>query len=159
LAQELSMADEPLLDLNTLIDRPAIAVDGTRYELFAVDELSVLASHRFSVWARRIEAIEAGTDEEESAELAVLIDKVAQAAPVDMPASVFETLSGSQRREIANVFIALLLRKQLAAVGAITRAMGVRPTGETSSPGSSDFTAATRAGGWLKRLLRWFGLI
>ncbi|PAL20224.1 hypothetical protein [Sphingopyxis sp. GW247-27LB] len=153
------MAEKVLLDLNTLIQRPAIDVDGTRYELFSVDELSVLASHRFSVWARRIEAIEAGTDEEEAAELAVLVDKVAQAALVDMPAAVFETLSGAQRREIANVFIALLLRKQLAAVGAITRAMGVQPTGATSSPGSSDITAATPDGGWLKRLLRWCGLI
>lgn len=153
------MADEPLLDLNTLIRRPTIDVDGTRYELFSIDELSVLASHRFSVWARRIEAIDAAGDESEAAELKELIDKVAEAAIVDMPASVFETLSGVHRREITDVFTALLLRKKLAAVGAMTRAMGVPPTGETSSPGSSDIMAATRDGGWLKRLLRWCGLI
>jgi hypothetical protein len=153
------MADEPLLDLNTLIKRPTIDVDGTRYELFSVDELSVLASHRFTVWARRIEQIDAGTAEEDGAELGTLIDKAAQAALVDMPAAVFETLTGVHKREITDVFTALLLRKKLAAVGAMGRAMGVQPIGETSSPGSSDIMADRPDGGWLKRLLRWCGLI
>ncbi len=153
------MADEPLLDLNTLIKRSTIDVDGTRYELFHVDELSVLASHRFSVWGRRIEAIDAGADESEAAELNELIDKVALAAIVDMPAAVFETLSGAHKREIVDVFTALLLRKKLAAVGAMTRAMGVPSIGETSSPGSSDIMADRPNGGWRKRLRRWFGLI
>jgi hypothetical protein len=153
------MADEPLLDLNTLIRRPSIDVDGTRYELFSVDELSVLASHRFSVWARRIEQIDAGTAEEDGAELGTLIDKAAQAALVDMPASVFEALTGVHKREIVDVFTALLLGKKLAAVGVVRRAMGVPSIGETSSPGSSDIMADRRDGGWLKRLLRWCGLI
>ncbi|ALJ14269.1 hypothetical protein [Sphingopyxis macrogoltabida] len=153
------MADEPLLDLNTLIKRSTIDLDGTRYELFSPDELSVLASHRFSVWARRIEVLNKRDDEDDAVELDALIGKAARAALVDMPDEVFDTLTGAHRAAVTDVFIGLLLRKQLAVVGATVRAAGVQPTGATSSPGSSDIMAATRDGGWLKRLRRWFGRI
>lgn len=149
------MAEKPLLDLSTLIERPSIEVDGVRYELFSADELSVLASHRLSIWGRRIEAIDAGTAEEDGAELATLIDNVVGAAMVDLPASVFESLSGAHKRAIVDVFTGLLLRKRIAAAGAMARSMGVLPTGGMSSPGSSAIMADRPAGGWLRRLLRW----
>lgn len=153
------MADEPLLDLNTLIKRPFIDLDGKRYELFGADELSVLASHRFSVWARKIEALSTSEDEAAGVELDALIDNVARAAIVAMPDDVFEALSGAHKAAITDVFTGLLLRNKLGVVGATMRATGVLPTGETFFPGSSDFTEATPAGGWRTRLRRWFGLI
>lgn len=153
------MADEPLLDLNTLVRRETIAVDDTRYELFSVDELPVLASHRFTLWGRRLEQLAGSDDEKDAADYAELIDTVAMAALVDMPAAVFETLSGADKIAITDVFTALLLRPRLRAAGAIGRAMGGPSIGATSSPGSSDIMAGRRDGGWLKRLGRWFGLI
>ncbi|WP_432769811.1 MAG: hypothetical protein HEQ22_03425 [Sphingopyxis sp.] len=153
------MADEPLLNLNTLIDRQTIDIDGTRFELFSADELSVLASHRFSVWGRRVEALAASQDEEAGAEYQELVDRIALNALVDMPAAIFETLSGAHKLAIVDVFTGLLLRNRLKAAGAMARAMGVPPTGATSFPGSSDITAERPGGGWLKRLLRWCGLI
>jgi hypothetical protein len=153
------MAEKSLLDLTTLIERPSIDIDGARYELFSADELSVLASHRLSVWGRRIEQIDAGTAEDDGVELERLVDNVVRAAAIDLPAAVFEQLSGAHKRAIVDVFTGLLLRKKLAVVGATARAMGVLPIGATSSPASSDIMADRRGGGWPRRLRRWFGRI
>lgn len=153
------MADTPLLDLSILIVRPAIVIDGTRYELFSADELPVITSHKLSIWGRRIEAIDAGSVEVEGAELSELIDNVCAAAFVDLPASVFEALSGAHKRQVVDVFTGLLLRNRLKAAGAMATAMGAQPIGALFSPGSSDFTADRRAGGFWKRLRALFARI
>lgn len=153
------MADTPLLDLNTLITRPAIVIDGERYELFSADELPVLMSHSLSVWGRRIEQLDASLSENDGAELAELVDKAAKAAVVDLPADVFEKLPGTQRRKIVDVFTGLLLRNRVQAVEAMAKAMGGPWIGEKSSPDSSDFSEDRPTGGWWKRLVHWFGRI
>lgn len=153
------MADEPLLNLNTLVKRETIDIDGSRYELFSVDELSVLATHRFTIWGRRIEELRDSTDPLDSVEYADLVDRIIQDAAVDLPAAVLEKLGGPDKLAIVDVFTGLLLRKRLAAVGAMARAAGLPSTGEKSSPASSDITAVRPDGGWLKRLGRWFGHI
>src|SRR3546814_5044666 len=76
-AQETSMADEPLLNLDTLFRRSTIAVDGVAYELFSPDELSVMASHQFGVWGRRIEALGKSDNAANGVELGALMDKAA----------------------------------------------------------------------------------
>jgi hypothetical protein len=153
------MADEPLLNLNTLVKRETIEIDGTRYELFSADELSVLTTHRFTIWGRRIEQLRDSTDPLDGVEYDDLIDQIASAAVVDLPAAVLEQLGGADKLAIVDVFTGLLLRKRLVAVGAMARAAGLPSTGEKPSPDSSDTTADRPDGGWLKRLGRWFGRI
>jgi hypothetical protein len=157
--------DQPLLNLDTLIVRPSIAIDGALYELFSPDELSVLASQRFSIWGQRIERlVQSGSDDAETlGDLDNLYATVARAAIVDVPADVFAKLSGAHHMAIVDVFTGLLLRNKLGVGGAMATAMGLemasQSTGAWSSPGSSASSGAIPDGGWIKRLGRWFGLI
>jgi hypothetical protein len=150
------MADAPLLDLDTLIVRPTIEIDGRRFEILSAEELSVLDSHRFGVWGRQIERLASSDDADDGAEYADLIGRVARTAIVDVPDDVFAKLTGAHQMAIVDVFTGLLLRNRLGVAGAMARAMGGLPTGETLFPGFSASTAAQENGGWLKRLRHWF---
>lgn len=152
------MAEKPLLDLDTLFRRSSIAVDGTAYELFSPDELSVMASHQFGVWGRRIEALAQSESEEDGALLEELMNKAARAAFVDLPAAVFDKLTGAQKMAIVDVFTGLLLQSKLRVAGAIGAAAGL-PIGGTSFPGSPAPLAGRLASGFMKRLRRFFGRI
>lgn len=154
---------EPLLSLDTLVTRPVIAIDKVPYEILSSDELSIIDSHRFGVWGRRIQQLADTESKEEEAELEQLIDKVASRVAVGVPEAVYATLSGGHKQAIVDVFTGLLLRNRLGVAEAIAKAAGVAlganlPTGAKPSPGSSGSSAATRNGGWLKRLPRWCGL-
>lgn len=153
------MADDVLLDLDTLIVRPTIAIDNNIYELFSADELSVLASHRFGVWGRRIEQLSTSDSEDDMVELAALIDNVARAAIVKAPGEVLDRLSDAQKLAITDVFTGLLLRNKLGVAGAMTSAMGIAPIGAMPSHASSGSSAERPTGGCLTRLRRWFGRI
>lgn len=158
---ENSTSGEPLLDLNTLVVRPVIAIDGKRYEILSASELSVLDSHRFGVWGRRIQALSDDDSEDGRNELRALVDMVARKVAVGVPDDVFNNQSGSNKLAIVDVFTGLLLRDRLGVAGAIAKAAGMGaslPTGEKSFPSSSAITGGTRNGGWKKRLLRIFGL-
>jgi hypothetical protein len=157
-AADQAASNEPLLNLDTLIIRPTVAIDGARYEIMSPDELSILDGHRFGVWGRRINALaENDDDKADQAELEQLIDKVARRVAVGVPDDVFAKLSGAHKQAIADVFTGLLLRNRLGVAGAIAKAAGVPlSTGEKSSLSSSGSMVGNRNGGWLKRLLRWF---
>src|SRR3546814_16458296 len=107
------MADEPLLNLDTLFRRSTIAVDGVAYELFSPDELSVLASHQFGVWGRRIEALGKSDNADNGVELGALMDKAASAAVVAMPAPAFPQLAAAPTIATAHVFLGLPLPPKL----------------------------------------------
>ena len=151
------MAMQPVLDLNTLIERPKIRIDGVPYELFSIDELSILDSQRLAGWGKEIEALakaeDDGGDQATSARLAELVAKVARNAIVEMPESVFARLTEAQHMAIAQVFTGLLLARKMATVGALVKGMLAegKSTGEKSSRGSSASSAETRAGGSRKR--------
>lgn len=159
-----------LLDLDTLIDRPRIRIDGTLYEILSPNELSVIDSHRFAVWGRRIDSLNrAGNKadeaivEDQAAELEALVTKVSQRIAVGVPADVFAKLPGKQRWAIIDVFTALLLRTQLKVAGAMKAATGptpdwmleLSPTGAASSRAFSGSTADGRRTGWKRFLPRW----
>lgn len=148
----------PLLKLDTFVQRPTVVIDGVQYEILSCDELSILDSHRFGMWGRRINALAEADDETSEAELNALIDKVARKVAVGIPAEIYEKLSGSHKLAISDVFTGLLLRNRLGVAGAIAKAAGLPWTGASTSPGSSASTADSRNGGWRKRLSRWFGL-
>ena len=135
---------DPLLDLNTLIERPTIAIDGKRYEILSPDELSILDSQRFERWGRQIEVL-AATDDK-PAELDKLIDKVTGAIMVGVPDDVRARLSKGHKVRVIAVFTGLLLGDQVGAAGATLKVMS-RSIGAKSSPASSASSAARPAGG------------
>ena len=158
-----------LLDLDTLIERPRIAIDGTTYEILSPNELSVVVSHRFGVWGRRIDALGKADANDDAAEteLEALVAKVARLICVGVPDDVFAKIPGKQRLAIIDVFTALLLQTQLKVAGAMAAATGPTPDwmiaaaraqhsiGARSSPGSSGSTADVRRTGWRRFLPRW----
>lgn len=157
---------EPLLNLDTLCVRPAIVIDGERCEIMSPDELSVLDSHRFGVWGRRIDALSQSEEEGAAQELEDLYAKIARAVLVGVTDAVFDKLSGAHRIAIADVFTGLLLRSKLGVAGAMATAMGpeagamwakaMPSIGAKRSPGSSDSMAGRPTTGFAKRLGRWF---
>ena len=166
--EQAGTAAAPLLDLDTLIERPRIAVDGTMYEILSPDELTVIDSHRFARWGRRIDVLERSDTEDagEETELEALVAKVARRICVGVPDDVFAKVPGRQRRQIIDVFTALLLRNGLKVAGAMVAATGPTPawlieaqgqlsTGASWSPGSSGSTAAGRRTGWKRFLPGW----
>lgn len=164
-SQASGTADGPLLDLTTLITRPRIKIDGEIFEILSPDEVSIIDSHRFGLWGRRIQALADIEGEDAEKELTELVSKVARKVTVGVPDEVFAKLPGAHRQAISDVFTGLLLRNRLGVAGAIARAAGLGttenseslPTGERLSPASSASSADSRNGGWLKPLRRWFG--
>lgn len=159
-----------LLDLDTLIERPRIAIDGTMYEILSPHELSVIDSHRFARWGRQIDALGRSDAEDagEEAELEALVAKVARRICVGVPDDVFAKIPGKQRWQIIDVFTALLLRTGLKVAGAMVTAVGPTPEallqatgsapgsiGANWSPASSGSTAGSRRTGWRRFLPRW----
>lgn len=155
-----------LLDLDTLVERRKIAIDGVLYEILSPDELSIIESHRFGQWGKRIEALADSHDEQAEAELDELTARVSRKILVGVPDEVFERLPGAQRWAVIDLFTGLLLHTKLKVAGAMQMAMGQEPTlmpmgaapiGARSFPGSSGFMAEHRATGWRTRLRRWLG--
>lgn len=160
-------ANEPLLDLSTLIVRPLITIDGTRYELLSSSELSIIDGHRLGGWGRRIQQLAEAEGDDAEAELEALVDKVGRKVAVGVPDHVWAQLSGAHKQAITDVFTGLLLRTRLGVAGAIAKAAGMEMAlqngadlsiGANLFRGSSASTAATPSGGWKKRLARWCGL-
>lgn len=148
---------KPLLDLDTLVERPFITIDGVRVDILNPDELGVIESHRFGVWGRRIEALSAETGKEAEDELDALVTKVARKICVGASDELFAKLPGSQRWQIIDVFTGLRLRSTLKVAGAMKAAAGEIPdwTGASSSPASSGSTAESRRTGWKRFLPGW----
>lgn len=145
-----------LLDLTTLTQRPFITIDGVPVDILNPEELSVIESHRFGVWGRRIEVLSSETGDEAEKELEALIATVARKICVGATDEQFDKLPGSQRWSIVDLFTALQLRKTLKVAGAMKTATGDLPDwiGASSSPGSSGSTADGRRTGWRRFLPR-----
>lgn len=145
------MAKAPILDLDTLFDRPTVRIDGKLYELWSPDELSVFDSQYFTRAGREIEELAKGDDVEG---LAALIGKVCRRCLVEIPDEVFGKLSPPQKTAIVEAFSGLLLRRRLSVAGAIAAAVvesrkpEMSSTGAISSQGSSDSSAAIPTGGF-----------
>lgn len=127
------MAETPILELSTLIERPTIRIDGTLYELRAPDELSVMDGQYLTHAGKRIDALARTEDADEH--LPMLLDEVIRRVTVDLPEEVLGKLKESQKLSICEVFTGLLLRRRMAVAGAVARRL-TGSTGEPSSPGS-----------------------
>ena len=111
------MADKPILELSTLIERPKISIDGKLYELLSPDELSIITFQRFGYWAQRIGEIMSGGEIEpkQEEELSRLIVELTDRVMIDVPQEVRDNLGDSQRMQVAEVFIQLPLPRWLIA--------------------------------------------
>ncbi|MBB99192.1 MAG: hypothetical protein CML67_06605 [Rhodobacteraceae bacterium] len=128
------MAETPILELSTLIERPTIRIDGTLHELRAPDELSVMDSQYLTHAGKRIDALARTEDADEL--LPKLLDEVIRRVTVELPEEVLGKLTESHKLSICEVFTGLLLRRRMAVAGAVARRL-TGSTGEPSSPGSS----------------------
>ena len=135
---------DPLLDLNTLIERPTIKIDGDAYEILSQEELSILDSQRFERWGRKIE--ELANDDGKADELDALLDTVTEKIMVGVPEDVRSRLTSGHKVRVISVFTGLLLGGRAAMAGATMDAMN-RSIGAKTSLDSSDFSAAIPDGG------------
>ena len=143
-ASTSSAQADPLLDLNTLIERPTIKIDGKSYEILSPEQLSILDSQRFERWGRQIEAL--AKDDDKSDELDALVAKVTDKIMVGVPEDVRGELSNGHRMRVLAVFTGLLLGDQVGAAGATLKVMS-RSIGANFSPASNGSSAARPAGG------------
>lgn len=148
------MANNPILDLETLIKRPTIKIDGKSFEIRTPDELSVLESAWFSKKGREI-AEAAKQDNQDEVE--TLMAEVVGRCVVDLPEDVLTKLSGAHKAAISELFTQLLSQHKTQVTGAIAmavldnRTLANQPIGGKSSLGSSVSSAAIRSGGSEKR--------
>ncbi len=146
---------EPILNLDTLVVRPTVEIDGKSYEILSVEELSVLDSRRFSLWAGRLDELQ--SSEEDNPELDELVDTITRKVLVGVPDDVFAKLSGTHKVAVVEVFTGLLLRNRMSVAGAIQTATGSPLIGALFSLASNVSTAAPPERGWKTLLSRWFG--
>lgn len=131
---------KPLLDLDTLLERPLIKIDGVSYELITPDEFTVVEHRRLFKLGQRVEAIEAKDDPteadcEEHDKLLTAICQKVLVAPADLIAS----LSLAQRAAIVLAFSQLRLMKALSLAGAlaVTGRQAVKATRAASESAQS----------------------
>lgn len=139
------MADtfSPLLNLDTLISRFAITIDGARYELRRQEELPLIPHRRLDAQRDAFNAILTSDDPtaEQQAELSRLIGLICTAILI-APEHVLARLSDQQRMAVADVFFRL--RPSPLKAGD-TRQGTARPktsTGASSPRSSRGSTAA-----------------
>jgi hypothetical protein len=122
----------PILNLDTLADRPVVNIDGTPYELITHDSLSPLNAHRVSRYHKRIGALleksEAsdltGDEESELEALPALICRLI----LDAPAEVQDKLTDKQRALVVSTFWRMLPNRQPAVSTSQERAATESPT-------------------------------
>ena len=135
---------KPLLDLTTLTERPAILIDGNRYEILSPDELSITDSARFQKWGQKLQEVQTGDLEMENAgEISDILTKLTDWIMVDVPEDVRGKLSDAKRLLVAEVFTRLFRRQPTAKVAK----KQLRRTGAKSRRGSNASTAATPPAG------------
>ena len=138
---------EPLLDISTVISRPAILVDGARYEILSPNEVSLVDYHRFMNWGKTIDRLLGadGLDEGQLSELMSAVYNLTDRIMVGVPTEVRDRMSDEQRVSVAEVFMQLNDREKLPQETPPKKAN--RKTGGKRSRASNASTAATLDGG------------
>jgi hypothetical protein len=140
---------EPVLDLNTLVERRTIRIDGAPYELTNHSEVSILDYYRIGRQSERLDAMvnqpEAMAPEQVE-ELQRLLNELVRFV-LRAPDDVHARLNDIQKLQIISVFTDLQ-RGAAAPAGATVeppRTKAATLTGASSSPGSSGSTVARRS--------------
>lgn len=148
-----------LLNLDTLVVRPVISIDGKKYEILSPDELPVLTSHMLASKGQRMEELtgKRDLDEAEREELVEVVTAISDTIMSPISETVRAKLSGAQRHAVIEAFSTLLLTKRSGTAAAMLRSLlpaipttaehDEKSTGAKPSRGSSASTAGRRAGG------------
>lgn len=145
--------NNPLLNLDTLVVRPCIAIDGKKHPIMSPDEMPVLTSHALASQGRRLDVLMKADQlaPTEQDELRGLVATISDTIMEPIPAAVRAKLSEAQRVDIIQAFTALLLSKRTgtaaALFGGLMPKLAPNLTGANSSPGSVGSTAKPRATG------------
>lgn len=101
------MADkrtEPLLDLNTLVERPTIRVNGELYGLRDPDEVNLLEMERLKRLGEKVDVLGKDNISEAEIEEALKALDIACRMVLDAPDDVHRKLRDSHRMQILKVF-------------------------------------------------------
>lgn len=108
----------PLLDLNTLIVRPVINIDGQEYELVHPAEMTVLDRHRQFARGRRIAElmVKKELSPAEQVEFSRVVDEATRAIGIGIPDEIHVKLRDGHRFDIIDAFGGLLLKRRTVGV-------------------------------------------
>ena len=137
------MASTPVLDLDTLADKPTVRISGKLYRLWSIDTLPPLENHRVRKMLRRIDELSLKDDltAKEDKELTSLFDDVTRVV-IDAPEAVHKKLKPKQQADIIQSFLMPslhLIQGMLAAANSPTQT-AESPTGASSPLGSAGST-------------------
>lgn len=129
---------KPLLDLDTLITRPTVAIHGAVHELRSPDELSVLEYQRIMSMARRADVLEhlADPTDEDVAEYERLGQAMCRRVLLASD-EVHNGLLPPERALIIVTFVELRLGTSLGPAGEMTTTAAETPSGDPSTGASS----------------------
>ena len=127
----------PILNLDTLVERAVVRIDGTDYELLNPGELSVLDFHKIGKRAERVEAMlkeEGDLSEDQVVTLTEALDALCRLV-LRAPAEVHARLSDTQRLKVTQAFT-VLQREQPGPPAGGDDVPTAPSTGESNSPAS-----------------------
>ena len=148
---------EPLLNIDTLIERPLVKIDGELHEIVTSQELPLMVSQKVAVLGRRLDTLMKTEDLDVAGQklLASTLDKIADIVMAPVPIEVRAKLTQAHKLAVLEVFTMLSLGQKVRLAGAMMRqavekaapTTETMATGEASSPGSSGSSAATPSAG------------
>jgi hypothetical protein len=114
----------PILDLDTLVDRPVVKIDGHEYELLTHDLLAPIDGHRMSRSYARIGVLldQPTLSDDEERELEALPDRMCRLV-LDAPDPIHAALTSKQRMAILSTFSNVLPLRPRAESTAATVAL------------------------------------
>jgi hypothetical protein len=138
---------EPVLKLDTLVERRVVVIDGERYEFRNPSELSVIDFYRIAKQGKQCEQMMMRAEELSEDEVMQLLRLLASMVKLVLiaPEEVYERLNQTHRLQIVQAFSGL---QQVNPATSTPPAGGKdegasTSTGESTSPGSSGSTAET----------------
>lgn len=148
---------EPLLNIDTLIERPLVKIDGELHEIVSSQELPLMVLQRVAMLGRRLDTLMKTDDLDAAGEklLDVTLDKIIDVIMAPVPAYVRAKLTQAHKQSVVEVFTMLSLGRKVRLAGAMMRqaaekaapTTGTTEAGAASSPGSSGSSAATPSAG------------
>jgi len=102
IGSDMAEANAPLLDLETVIVRPAIMIDGERHEIIAPDELPLEKSHLMASKGRRMQQLQSGEEmnRDQQAELKAIVRQLSDIVMEPIPRAAREKLADAQRLQV-----------------------------------------------------------
>ena len=136
---------EPLLDLSTLAPtRPTIRIDGTEYQMHVMDDFGAVELYHLNVLGEEAVKIQRvrqkGRTEQQAIDFSENLSKQVNMMIIDLPDEVLAKLTDPMKGQILKVFSDTAGQNTEKEVDKEAEA---RPTGEKSSPDSSDSTGET----------------